>query len=588
MTLHPISFITFFLFLSLSLNFHHPLLTLPSIHNLSPIPSTHSSRMAHQYYHQDHHQYDQEQPYHHHPQQSNYPTHHPHQYIDRYAEYDDQLAPPQPYSNHLPIPPDLNQTTSSSAYHHSQPPPLHHPYPVDEPHLQHSTYPPDQYYHPEENYHPDYDPAYGLDEKYPPGDLYPPPTSRPLHEAPVGISHFNSTTSTLPSSPTRGSVAAQMAAEGVIPEKAGLRMWRSDEHSGAFTRGGKSRSCGRCCGCASIIILLTVLGIIAGFLLWVRPPNATFNGIAPPTAGNQVDLQPNGFLLNFDLNIGVTNPNFFGASFSKISAKAYYPLNKTAALGGGELENVEIKPHSNTTINFPFQINYTTSLDPNRAILADIASRCGFLGSPKSPIKISFDIMLRLKILAITISPTFSSSNTFTCPLKQSDFTSVLGPTQSLDALANLLTGSGGGGGGAAAGAAAAIAGGGGGGAKKRFVKRSTSDDDQEIDQDEEDRQIEELVMKVLRAGSSNLSSPHQLRLSSISVNGLSLPFTSLSSLSSSSSSTTISTERYHRLVDSSILSLLRPFRNFLSRLCRSLIPSSWQSLLHGLSTRLP
>jgi hypothetical protein len=80
----------------------------------------------------------------------------------------------------------------------------------------------------------------------------------------------------------------------------------------------------------------------------------------------------------------VTNPNFFGASFSKISAKAYYPLNKTAALGGGELENVEIKPHSNTTINFPFQINYTTSLDPNRAILADIASRCGFLGNAKN------------------------------------------------------------------------------------------------------------------------------------------------------------------------------------------------------------
>lgn len=82
--------------------------------------------------------------------------------------------------------------------------------------------------------------------------------------------------------------------------------------------------------------------------------------------------------------IGVTNPNFFGASFSKISAKAYYPLNKTAALGGGELENVDIKPHSNTTINFPFQINYTTSLDPNRAILADIASRCGFLNNPKN------------------------------------------------------------------------------------------------------------------------------------------------------------------------------------------------------------
>ncbi|KAH9454142.1 hypothetical protein Pst134EA_013229 [Puccinia striiformis f. sp. tritici] len=378
-----------------------------------------------------------------------------------YAHSDNQHYPQQqPQAQPYYAQEDYNQypPPSDSYHHHSD-----------------NTYPPDHNYHPDQAaYHPEYDPAYNtLDEKYPPNELYPPSTANIPADHP-SMNQFNSTSTF--ASPTRGSVAAQMAAEGAIPEKAGLRMWRSDEHSGAFTRGGKSQSCRRCCCCTLIVIILLIVGIVAGFLLWVRPPNATFNGIAPPTAGNQVDLQPKGFLLNFDLNIGVTNPNFFGASFSKISAKAYYPLNKTAALGGGELENVDIKPHSNTTINFPFQINYTTTLDPNRAILADIASRCGFLGNPKSPIKISFDITLRLKVLAISISPTFSSSNTFSCPLKQSDFTSVLGGSQSLDALSNLLTGSS------------------GGDAKKRRLARRSSLFDQE-DQ-EEDQQIETLVRK--------------------------------------------------------------------------------------------
>ncbi|KNZ62924.1 hypothetical protein VP01_1207g7 [Puccinia sorghi] len=467
--------------------------------------------MSQPYYNHSDNRYEQGQ---HYPQQQYYPQE---EFIDQYHS-----------SNYQQQPHDLNQ------HHHTHqyPPPAdiyNQPYP-DQHHP--NTYPPDHHYHPDEAYHPEYDPAYALDEKYHHAESYPPANA---NLSPINLNEAAPTprlnTSSTYANPTRGSVAAQMAAEGAIPEKAGLRMWRSDEHSGAFTRGGKSQSCRRCCCCTFIVIILVIVGFIAGFLLWVRPPNATFNGIAPPTAGNQVDLQPKGFLLNFDLNvcfIGVTNPNFFGASFSKISAKAYYPLNKTAALGGGELENVDIKPHSNTTINFPFQINYTTSLDPNRAILADIASRCGFLNNPKNkliffppplsdvlrPIKISFDITLKLKVLAITISPTFSSSNTFTCPLKQSDFTSVLGGAQSMDALSNLLTGSSA-----------------GSDAKPRLARRATSTSSEEtgrlplsmrleetdllpLSQDGEDRLIEDLVNKALSASSAPSSS--QLVLSRV------------------------------------------------------------------------
>lgn len=80
----------------------------------------------------------------------------------------------------------------------------------------------------------------------------------------------------------------------------------------------------------------------------------------------------------------MNNPNFFGASFSKISAKAYYPLSKLAPSGGGEMDNVPIQSHPKTTIHIPFQIHYTTTFDPKHAILADIAHRSGFPGAKKN------------------------------------------------------------------------------------------------------------------------------------------------------------------------------------------------------------
>jgi hypothetical protein len=49
----------------------------------------------------------------------------------------------------------------------------------------------------------------------------------------------------------------------------------------------------------------------------------------------------------------------FGATFQRITAKAFYPTNDTSSIGGGQLNNVEIKAHKNTPLSFPFAINYT-------------------------------------------------------------------------------------------------------------------------------------------------------------------------------------------------------------------------------------
>ncbi|GAA5871667.1 hypothetical protein JCM3774_003012 [Rhodotorula dairenensis] len=237
---------------------------------------------------------------------------------------------------------------------------------------------------------------------------------------------------------TRGSIAAQLAAEGQIPKKEGLRMFRKDEHAGALTRGGRMRCFGRVFCCSFMLILLILVGIVAAFFLWVKPPDVTFRGIRPPTSGNEVSVQTGGFLINVTLDINVINPNFFGAHFSRVHATAYYPTKPNDAVGGGTLTNFDIKKHSNSTINFPFTINYTTSYDSDRTVLQDIAQRCGFLGGTATQLKVNYKVKTEVRVIAVSISPTFSSSASFDCPLTESDITGFLGSS----GLSGLLNGS--------------------------------------------------------------------------------------------------------------------------------------------------
>ncbi|GAA5844711.1 hypothetical protein JCM5353_005833 [Sporobolomyces roseus] len=246
---------------------------------------------------------------------------------------------------------------------------------------------------------------------------------------------------------TRGSIAAQMAAEGQIPKKEGLRMYRKDEHAGALTRGGRARCCGRVVCCTIMLVILILVGIVAAFFLWVKPPDVSFNGIEPPSNGQEVSVVGSGFNINVRLNIGVINPNFFGANFDKISATAYYPTKPNDAIGGGSLDNVDIPKNSNSTIHFPFSLNYTTSYDSDLSVLKDIATKCGFLGGgSKSDLKVNYKVQTKVKVVAISISPTFSSSASFACPLSESDLQGFLGSSDlsslGLGSLGSVLGGS--------------------------------------------------------------------------------------------------------------------------------------------------
>ena len=133
-----------------------------------------------------------------------------------------------------------------------------------------------------------------------------------------------------------------------------------------------------------------------------------------------VSLTSSGLSVSFSVGISVANPNFFNVDFTKITAKARYP-GVDSDLGGGTLNNVNFKGHTESTFDFPFSFNYTTAADPNQVILRDLLAKCGGNGGAAQDITIDYDLDLQLKILGVSIDPKLSSSASFTCPISADD-----------------------------------------------------------------------------------------------------------------------------------------------------------------------
>jgi len=126
------------------------------------------------------------------------------------------------------------------------------------------------------------------------------------------------------------------------------------------------------------------------------------------------------------VNISVDNPNYFAVNFKKITAEIYYPINNTA-IGNGTANNIVISSNAETNFTFPFSIDYLISLDPKGLILADLAEKCGILGTTKTNLSVNYKITLGLQILFVTVSPSISNSFSFACPLSSSDLKGLLG-----------------------------------------------------------------------------------------------------------------------------------------------------------------
>ncbi|CAO3643813.1 unnamed protein product [Mucor hiemalis] len=137
-----------------------------------------------------------------------------------------------------------------------------------------------------------------------------------------------------------------------------------------YARGNSSdkRSCCDllCCGCCTcypqwcryilciIFLIIVVLGITAGILAALfKKPSVEFTGVqGSPIFG----LTGNKVNLNVSLGFTVNNPNVESATFSTLTATAFYH-GDTTELGGGTLHDLYIGSHSVTNISFPFALN---------------------------------------------------------------------------------------------------------------------------------------------------------------------------------------------------------------------------------------
>nr|XP_031857705.1 uncharacterized protein CI109_006865 [Kwoniella shandongensis]KAA5524777.1 hypothetical protein CI109_006865 [Kwoniella shandongensis] len=218
-----------------------------------------------------------------------------------------------------------------------------------------------------------------------------------------------------------------IAEMGPPPRSTGiLRMWRKDERGKQWSRGGGVRTSLRLFCCTFTTAIILIVSIILSIVLYVRPPSIALNSV---NLGSQpVSLTSTGMTVSFDLSISVQNPNWFDANFKEISATARYPGNNTNKFGGGTLYNVDFKGYTASTFDFPFTLNYTTALDPNRVILNDlIIEKCGITGGSVQDITVDYDLRLKLKVLGLTISPTISNSASFECPITSKDIESIIG-----------------------------------------------------------------------------------------------------------------------------------------------------------------
>ncbi|CAG8616552.1 18955_t:CDS:10 [Dentiscutata erythropus] len=190
---------------------------------------------------------------------------------------------------------------------------------------------------------------------------------------------------------------------------------------------GSRASCGKTCAIICCIILLIIIGIIAAVLLFGRVPSVDFLGVVnSPTGAQPYVMKASGFDFNFGLRIQVNNPNVIGATFSMIKAVAYYPGHQNA-IGGGNLTNVNIPSKSNTTINFPFTINYDASIDPGFSILLDIATKCGLTGGNKTQLEIDYTLTLSFNVLFIPLSPSFQKTAKMDCPIQNGQIPNIPG-----------------------------------------------------------------------------------------------------------------------------------------------------------------
>ncbi|ETW86066.1 hypothetical protein HETIRDRAFT_438587 [Heterobasidion irregulare TC 32-1] len=217
-----------------------------------------------------------------------------------------------------------------------------------------------------------------------------------------------------------------------------LRAWRYENRGQMWTKGGRGRCIGRFCCCTLLVAVFLIISIILSLALWIRPPSVNIGDVQAPSNGSTLQELDNGLQLNLNVIIGVENPNYFAVDFKSIKAEIFFPINDTL-IGSGQANNVNFPSHSNTNFTFPFDIKYTTDIDPSQQIISTIATKC--LSNPQQQLTVSYKITLGLRILLVTIHPTISNNLSFDCPISADEIQSVL-KNMGISGLSSILGGS--------------------------------------------------------------------------------------------------------------------------------------------------
>ncbi|KAI9481419.1 MAG: hypothetical protein EXX96DRAFT_523229, partial [Benjaminiella poitrasii] len=210
-----------------------------------------------------------------------------------------------------------------------------------------------------------------------------------------------------------------------------------DDLEKIIPREKRKRSCmdKLCCGCCTccpkwlrwctciIFIIIVILAIIIGVLIGLfKVPDVQFTGL---TQDPVYALTNNVLKITFDVGISVDNQNFESLNFKKITADAYYPSPYNVYIGGGNVTDIKIEPHSVTNFTFPFSINVNSSDPSQQGVLMDLVTRCGLDGS--TPQKLNFDYYIypTVSIIGISVTPKISKTMSLDCPT--SELSSLLG-----------------------------------------------------------------------------------------------------------------------------------------------------------------
>ncbi|THH10714.1 hypothetical protein EW145_g1160 [Phellinidium pouzarii] len=176
------------------------------------------------------------------------------------------------------------------------------------------------------------------------------------------------------------------------PESTGaIRLWRKDQRSGLWNKGGRGKCCLRFCCCTLFIAVFLIISIVLTLAVWIRPPDITINQVGLTAAnGSTFQVTSDSLNLNLGVNISVDNPNYFSVTFRDIKVNLTYPIDNMG-VGGGEKDNVVFHSHTQTTFNFPFTLTYNLADDTNQDVLKDLLNKCGITGT-KQDITVDYKI----------------------------------------------------------------------------------------------------------------------------------------------------------------------------------------------------